>query len=240
MRKCFSVVLLLSLLLLNNYEKTDTGDNLDVMGTWVRLPGPSGDRTDLAIGGIANEPANRVYMCEKRGSTAAGFYKGTYSNGVITWDSQYNFPDYTATVDGSQLVIDCNVCLPTYYDVGSWSGECGPLENTSKKIAVGIENSAYGGISINGVTIENIPCPLTILNTVVTAPDCSSNSYINSPVNSAAPNYYTVRITYSGIGVNGPYTRVDGHIIYKSDLGFNCNKYKVYLNNAGRFELLRL
>ncbi|MBK8787855.1 MAG: hypothetical protein IPN43_15505 [Chitinophagaceae bacterium] len=56
MRKCFSVVLLLSLLLLNACEKTDTGDNLDVMGTWVRLPGPSGDRTDLAIGGIANEP----------------------------------------------------------------------------------------------------------------------------------------------------------------------------------------
>ncbi|MBK6381424.1 MAG: hypothetical protein IPF72_17810 [Chitinophagaceae bacterium] len=124
------------------------------MGTWVRLPGPSGDRTDLAIGGIANEPANRVYMCEKRGSTAAGFYKGTYSNGVITWDSQYNFPDYTATVDGSQLVIDCNVCLPTYYDVGSWSGECGPLENTSKKLLLALENSAYGGIPLMGLLLK--------------------------------------------------------------------------------------
>ena len=240
MKKLLYSLFLASLFFLNACEKTDTGGNVDVIGTWVRLPGPSGDRTDLAIGGIANEPANRVYMCEKRGSTAAGFYKGTYSNGVITWDSQYNFPTYTAIVDGSQLVIDCNVCLPTYYKVGSWSGECGPLENTSKKIAVGIENSAYGGVSINSVTIENIPCPLTLLNTVVTAPDCSSNSYINSPASSTNPSYYTYRITYSGIGVNGPYTRVDGGSIYKSDLGFTCNKYKVVLPPTGRFQLLKL
>ncbi len=242
MRNFFCAILLGSLFLLNACEKTDAGGNLDAMGTWVRLPGPSGDRTDLAIGGITNEPANRVYMCEKRGSTAAGFYKGTYSNGVITWDPQYNFPTYTATVDGSQLVIDCNVCVPTYYEVGSWSGECGPLENTSKKIAVGIENSAYGGLTINSVTIENIPCPLTLLNTVVTAPDCSSNSYINTPATSANPNYYTYRITYSGIGLGGPYTAVSTSVINKTDLGYTCNKYKVLMTQVGSniFSLGRL
>jgi hypothetical protein len=242
MRKFYSAVLLLSLFLLNACVKTDTGGNLDVMGAWVRLPGPSGDRTDLAIGGITNEPANRVYMCEKRGSTAAGFYKGTYSNGVITWDPQYNFPNYSATVEGSQLVIDCNVCVPTYYEVGTWSGECGPLENTSKKIAVGIENSAYQGLTITSVSIENIPCPLTLLNTVVTAPDCSSNSYINTPGTSANPNYYSYRIAYSGIGLGGPYTGVSVGNIVKSDLGYTCNKYKVLLTQVGSnlFSLGRL
>ena len=89
-------------------------------------------------------------MCEKRGSTAAGFYKGTYSDGIITWDEVYNFPNHTAVVNGSELVIDCNVCAPTYYKPGSWSGERGPLGNSSKKIAVGIQNNAYGGISLMG------------------------------------------------------------------------------------------
>lgn len=240
MKTLLNSLFLASLIFLGACEKTDTGGNLDVMGTWVRLPGPSGDRTDLAIGGITNEPANRVYMCEKRGSTAAGFYKGTYSNGLITWDSQYNFPTYTATIQGSQLVIDCNVCIPTYYEVGSWSGECGPLENTSKKIAVGVDYSAFPGLNFNSVTIENISCPLTTLNNVVTAPSCSGNLYMNSPASSANPNYYTYRITYSGTGVNGPYTRVDGGIIYKSDLGFTCNKYKIILPPTGRFMLERL
>jgi hypothetical protein len=233
MKKLLNSLLLTLLIFLSACEKTDTGGDIDVMGTWVRLPGPSGDRTDLAIGGIANEPANRVYMCEKRGSSAAGFYKGTYNDGVITWDSQYNFPTYTAVVDGSQLVIDCNVCIPTYYEVGSWSGECGPLENTSKKIAVGIQNSAYGGLSINSVSIENIPCPLTLLNTVVTAPDCSSYSYINTPATSANPNYYSYRIAYSGIGLGGPYTGVSVGNIVKSDLGYTCNKYKVFMTQVG-------
>lgn len=242
MKKLLNYLFAASLIFLNACEKTNTDGNVDVMGTWVRLPGPSGDRTDLAIGGIANEPANRVYMCEKRGSTAAGFYKGTYNDGVITWDPQYNFPNYTAVVNGSQLVIDCNVCVPTYYTAGSWSGECGPLENTSKKIAVGIQNSAYGGLTINSVSIENIACPLTLLNTVVTAPDCSSNSYINTPATSANPNYYTYRITYSGVGLGGPYTTVNSGIIYKSDLSYTCNKYKVLMTQVGSniFSLGRL
>ena len=89
-------------------------------------------------------------MCEKRGSTAAGFYKGTYSDGIITWDEVYNFPNHTAVVNGSEFVIDCNVCAPTYYKPGSWSGERGPLGNSSKKIAVGIQKNAYGGISLMG------------------------------------------------------------------------------------------
>jgi hypothetical protein len=113
-------------------DDTDPSNSALYEGTWVRLLGPSGDRTDLAIGGIAGEPENRVYMCELRGSTAAGFYKGMLNGNVITWDSQYGLPDtYLSMVDG-QLEFDYRCCgtVPTYYERGSWSGECGPLSNS--------------------------------------------------------------------------------------------------------------
>lgn len=107
------------------------GGGSSYKGTWVRLPGPSGDRTDLAIGNIPGEPSSRVYMCEKKGSTAAGFYKGTISGSTIEWDAVHNLPEFTVSMDGSELILDCGPCLPTPYKSGAWSGECGPLEGGS-------------------------------------------------------------------------------------------------------------
>ena len=101
-------------------------------GVWTRLPGPSGDRTDLAIGGIDGESSDRVYMCEKKGSTAAGLYKGYIDGSYITWDSEYGLPDtYLEIVNGSLEFSypDCSFCLVTEYESGSWGGDCGPLEN---------------------------------------------------------------------------------------------------------------
>lgn len=99
-------------------------------GVWTRLPGPSGDRTDLAIGGIDGESSDRVYMCEKKGSTAAGLYKGYIDGNIITWDSEYGLPyTYVEIVDGilEFSYPECDVCLVTDYKKGSWGGDCGEL-----------------------------------------------------------------------------------------------------------------
>jgi hypothetical protein len=97
-------------------------------GVWSRVLGASGDRTDIAIGGIDGESSDRVYMCEKHGSTAAGLYKGYIDGDYITWDSEYGLPEtYLEIVDGTLEFSypDCEVCLVTEYVRGSWDGECG-------------------------------------------------------------------------------------------------------------------
>ncbi len=81
-------------------------------GVWVRTLGPSGDRTDLAIGLITDDPT-RVYMCEKRGSTASGFYKGYLFDNTIEWDAIHQLPETELRIVGSQLEfflsISCRV-----------------------------------------------------------------------------------------------------------------------------------
>lgn len=98
-------------------------------GNWVRIIGASGDRTDLAIGTIKNE-IDRVWMCEKKGSTAAGLYKGRINGDVITWDASHKLPDTHLSFKDNQLEFDYRCCntLPTYYSKGEWSDECGSLE----------------------------------------------------------------------------------------------------------------
>lgn len=133
------LLLLLSfpMILLAGCDKSDTfsggggdDDSSPYEGVWVRQPGASGDRTDLAIGNISGEPDNRVYMCEKRGSTAAGFYKGTIDGSTITFDSKYNLPTYSVWMEDGELMLkgDVSYSIATPYRSGSWSGECGPLQ----------------------------------------------------------------------------------------------------------------
>lgn len=114
-------------------EDTNNNNNGGAYGgVWTRLPGPSGDRTDLAIGGIDGESSDRVYMCEKHGSTAAGLYKGYIDGNVITWDSEYGLWDTHLDVVNGILEFsypDCDVCLVTDYKSGSWGGDCGDLSN---------------------------------------------------------------------------------------------------------------
>jgi len=108
------------------------GGSGSVAGIWTRYPGPSGDRTDLAIGGIAGEPANRVYMCEKEGSATPGLFKGSISGNTIVWDSQYGLPNSNVQLVNGDLVLSypsVEWSIPTSYGPGSWGGDCGSLSS---------------------------------------------------------------------------------------------------------------
>jgi hypothetical protein len=210
-------------------EDEESSGPTEVEGMWVRIVGASGDRTDLAIGGIDGEPENRVYMCEKKGSTAAGLYKGILtSSNVIVWDD--NLPDTYIRIVNGQLEFDYKCCgaLPTYYNSGIWDeDECGPLENTTIQLAVGIYSNQS---NIRGVTVDNIPVPLTILNSTVTAPDCSSNSFLTLPKPTKSNQnggYYTVGVTHRVDGIDGTYTTTDYQTFYEYYFEPGCNKYKI-------------
>lgn len=210
-----------------------------IEGTWVRLIGASGDRTDLAIGGIEGEPENRVYMCEKRGSTAAGFYKGYLNGDMITWDEQYNLPDTYLQIVGPELEFDYRCCgaVPTYYERGDWSGECGPLENTSIILAVGLDNRDFYETTIRSVTIDGISVPLAVLNETTTEPDCEGYEAITLPApaqtGDSGSGYYMVEITYSYQGADTQWhTEVSRKAWYKHYFDVGCNKYKIGWNNG--------
>jgi hypothetical protein len=209
---------------LNSCEKLNTNASsskkLTIEGTWVRLPGPSGDRTDLAIGGITGQPDNRVYMCEKKGSTVAGLYKGLYSNNTIIWDAEYGLPNFSVKLIGIELELDCSVCLPTKYQQGTWSDECGPLTYPTKNIAVGLINNDIPGITITGLTIDGIITPLQLIEGSVTSPDCSSaNGHVT--VNSSKSQHLVI-VQYLRNGVSYE----NGSMIYSPDLAVTCNQFK--------------
>jgi hypothetical protein len=202
-------------------------------GTWVRYPGPSGDRTDLAIGGIIDEPDDRVYMCEKVGSTAAGLYKGTLYGDVIVWDDQHGLPDTYIQIVDSELEFDYKCCgaVPTYYGQGDWSGECGPLENTSAYLAVGLDNSDFPWATINSVTIDHVNVPLTTLNANTTEPNCDTKSILlGQPLQSTL---YYVRVTFTAEGLNGWYTQTDTKAWGVGSFVKGCNKFKVENRGTG-------
>ncbi|WP_276135077.1 hypothetical protein [Polluticoccus soli] len=106
-----------------------TGGGSPYTGIWVRELGASGDETDLAIGNIPGEAANRVWMCEYKGQV--GLYKGTISGSTITFDAQYGLPTYTVSKDGDKLMLQGNITgsLATPYSKGSWTAHCGTLGN---------------------------------------------------------------------------------------------------------------
>lgn len=216
-----------------------TTGSSSVSGTWVRLPGPSGDRTDIAIGVIKNEPANRVYMCEKKGSTAAGLYKGTITNNVVKWDAEYRLPDADFTLSNGRLVVQYQVSfsLATPYEKGSWSGECGPLENVPPtKIAVVLPAGMTG---IVGVTIDGKSIPYTSLAAGAPIPNCTnpSNTYtLPAPANrNSTGDYYKVVVTHRGAGADSitrttPYETTFYKSYFKAGA---CNPYVVDFGSQG-------
>jgi len=243
--KNLTTIVSLILITLNSCEKNDindtAGNNLTIEGTWVRFPGPSGDKTDLAIGGITGEPSNRVYMCEKKGSIDAGFYKGMYSNNTIVWDAVHGLPNFSVNLVGNELELDCNVCLPTKYKQGDWSGECGPIVYITNNITVGFNSNDPNFSNVNTIelTINDKICPFTLLNSTVTLPDCSSsNSFIT--VNESQMNgsgYHAVLIRYSSGGIS--HTESSG--ILNSELTNQCNKYKFVRNGPnGNIYLIKM
>jgi hypothetical protein len=249
MRKITLILSLLSLMIYCNScdDSSSEDESPEIAGQWVRIPGPSGDRTDLAIGGIDGEPVNRVYICEKKGSTVAGLYKGILTSAnVIVWDSGTGLPNTYVRIVGSQLEFDYKCCgtVPTYYNKGAWSGECGPLKNTSIQLAVGLDNREFSGTTtIKGVSIDGKALPLTLLNATTTAPDCSSNSFITLPEpkqSNQNGGYYLVSVTYQAEGISGYYTATDTQAFYKYYFKTGCNKYKVGMDPTNKFSILPL
>jgi len=169
----FFAVALLATLTFAACSDEDENSTSPYAGTWVRIVGASGDRTDIAIGGISGEDNDRVYMCEKQGSSVAGLYKGTLSGNTIYWDSEYNLPSADLSIEGGDLVLDytsCSQCLPTTYVKGSWSGEC----------TLG-SGGGGGGSSAGDVTFWNNDANVGVITVVIGG----SSSGITSNVNPA-------------------------------------------------------
>lgn len=108
----------------------NTGNNFNPYGIWQRYGSPKGYNTDLAVGNIPGESANRVYMCEHPGSPSAGLYKGYISGNIITWDPQYGLPNAEFKQVGNYMTLYFNVGLPEdagKYQRGVWTNTCGEL-----------------------------------------------------------------------------------------------------------------
>lgn len=218
------------------------GNNGSKEGVWQRFNSPNGYQTDLAIGNIPGEPANRVYMCEHPGSPSAGLYKGYINGEIITWDAVHGIPDAKFYERDGVMRLWFTVGPEDdagRYKKGTWTNTCGPLGGggvTNPKIAVGLDPAELtGSIAIVSVTIEGKVCPITQLSASMPAPDCINGKYITAPT-SSDPVYLKVKITYSGNGINGPYTKTDESVLLKSELISSCNRYKITAP-AGRWLL---
>jgi hypothetical protein len=213
-------------------------------GVWVRTEGASGDETDIAIGNIPGEPENRVYMCEYVGSV--GLYKGYLNGNTITCDNTYGLPDASVKRVGAQLELSypsVSWSIPTLYNSGQWSSNCGPLENSSIKLAVGLNNSLNSSVTINSVSIDGYGVPLTLLNSGTTMPDCDSpNWYLTLPEPAQSNEYggyYLVNVTFTAEGLSGSYTETHTTVHYKHYFNTNsCNIYQVGTNGLNRYDII--
>lgn len=194
----------------------------DFSGVWVRVLGASGDETDLAIGVIPGE-SNRVYMCEKLGSTAAGFYKGNIYGNKIVWDATHGLPKTTLRLVGSQLEFhytSVDGSLPTFYNSGNWSSECGPLSSTNNGGTgsgenTGGENSTSGKAAFwvqSDLGCGNITVILNGVNKTISqfytqSPGCSGSGSANYDLPGGT---YSYTATCSGYSWDGSITVTNG------------------------------
>jgi hypothetical protein len=97
-------------------------------GVWNRFNSTA--QTDVAIGSVTGEGANRVVMCQYPPSHLAGLYKGTLSpdRRSINWDSQHNLPTYKLAIVGDRMDfvvdVDGDRTILGQYELGSWRGGC--------------------------------------------------------------------------------------------------------------------
>lgn len=218
------------------------GSNTGTSGIWKRIESPKGYQTDLAVGGIPGEPANRVYMCEHPGSPSAGLYKGTISGETITWDAVHGLPTAKFYERDGFMRLWFSVAPEDEagkYVKGVWTNTCGPLENSGKKIIVGFRIDEHPNFTIKSVTIDTSNCPIIQLSASMPVPDCVSGNFVYSPFSNS--NSLNVNITYSSIDMNGqPYTKTELSSLHRSQLASGCNKFKVDNSGTGRWVLLPL
>lgn len=114
---------------------TSTGAGGELSGIWERQTADgSGDETDIAIGVIKGEPANRVWACEVRPNVPAIILqRGTITGNRIRWDEVHGgVPDYFVRRAGSGLGVrvDFPGASETNYSRGTWNRFCPELEDT--------------------------------------------------------------------------------------------------------------
>jgi hypothetical protein len=98
-------------------------------GFWNRTLSMAHYETEIAFGGIAGQPDDRVYMCEWN-SPSAGLYKGTLSGETIEWDATHRLPAYDVVfpTTGNMSFVPQTAAREHLgqYIRGAWhSGKCG-------------------------------------------------------------------------------------------------------------------
>lgn len=138
---------------------TESGGG-EVSGIWIRETGDgSGDRTDLAIGTVRGEAANRVWACEVRPRRPSiVLQRGTLTGDRIVWDAVHGgVPDYRVSRSGDRLRVEVQFpgAQPTTYSRGSWSSLCPALEDT--RIFVLFTMTGGPGARLTSAT-STLPC----------------------------------------------------------------------------------
>lgn len=222
-KKILNLFLLFTLIFISTgceEDDEESGNGGSFGGVWVRTQGASGDETDIAIGGIAGEPNNRVYMCEWQGSV--GLYKGYIDGNTITWDN--GMADAHVRMVGSQLEFSypsLEWSIPTLYNSGSWSNHCGSLSGGG---------SGGGGSTTGNImfwTQSDLGCGQ--INVTVSgqsgtigsyyssgAPNCGANGCANFTL---PPGTYTFSATCQNYSWNNTITVTAG----------GCSKMRLYL-----------
>ncbi len=212
-------------------------------GVWQRFGSPNGYQTDLAIGNISGEPANRVYMCEHPGSPSAGLYKGYINGETITWDAVHGMPNAKFYERDGVMRLWFSIGPEDdagRYQPGAWTNTCGKLENSVKKILIVLNKSESPSLQVNSVTIEGVDCFINKYMDGEVIPDCQTGKTEYTPSSSANPGYYMVSITFSAEGINGPYTKTDQSVLHKSTLSNGCTRLRATNSTTGRWVLLPL
>jgi len=131
--------------------------------TWTHINETDDYRMDIAIGGIANEPENRVFMCMSSDADAPMLIKGLLYGNSIQWDGTYNIDVvHTLRMENGQLVFDCNVCTPTLFDRAPWSGICGSLTGgVAAVVTLPISAITANGAMSGGTILTDGGSPIT-------------------------------------------------------------------------------
>jgi len=224
----FLCVLLLHACLGIREDEDEITTTAELGVVWNRYGSEYGYETDIAIGGIAGEPDNRVYMCEKPGSPSAGLYKGYIEGNIITWDDVYNLPQTELEISDDEMNFYYLLATRNFagsYKKGEWTDECdlemenGKLVNDARSIVVIYDPAELGGIPILSLKLDNVNLPLRVLGTqscsnAVSAPRPSL------PVGSDHPYMCMMTLVYEG-AMSGQQTVQ--HAVDMSVLKRGCN-----------------
>jgi len=235
-----TLLCLFSILLITSCEKEDlsptngsstTSGSSQMQGTWARNDGQAS--TYLKIDGTV------AITCNNGTATTGTFNSAVPSVTFVVSGSTYVFK-MSMQDDKLILGVPNNSTNPNHVPTEYIKSSTWPCGSSGKKIAVGLNpnDNDLIGMTISYVMIENIYIPMQLLNSGVTSPDCSSpTGYINTPASSNGIGYY-INVKYSFEGFLGTEYATDITSIHNSQLGAECNKFKVGRNGIGLIGLI--